>query len=57
MVLDPRQERDYDRGLKFFLENVSVKKVFPMHYWEKPEIIDVFLKDYPQYENQIKKPE
>ena len=53
-VLDPRQEKDYDRGLCYFLEHISVKQVYPMHYWGKPEIIDIFLKDYPEYEAKLK---
>lgn len=56
VVLDPRQEKDYDRGLCHFLENIRVKQVYPMHYWGKPEIIDTFLKDHPQYHAQIQKP-
>ena len=57
VVLDPRQEQDYDRGLCYFLEHVSAKAVYPMHYWGQPEIIDTFLEQYPQYANQIQKPE
>ena len=53
VVLDPRQEKDYDRGLCHFLENIPAKVVFPMHYWGKPEIIDTFLKDHPEYASQI----
>ena len=53
VVLDPRQERDYDRGLLYFLENVPVKQVYPMHYWGKPEIIETFLKDHPEYGDRI----
>lgn len=56
VVLDPRQEKDYDRGLCHFLENIRAKQVYPMHYWGKPEIIDTFLKDHPQYHAQIQKP-
>ena len=47
VVLDPRQEKDYDRGLCYFLENVPVKKIYPMHDWETPSIIDTFLKEHP----------
>ena len=54
VVLDPRQENDYDRGLCYFLEHIPVKQVYPMHYWGKPEIIDSFLKDYPEYEAKLK---
>lgn len=57
VVLDPRQERDYDRGLCFFLEHVSAKKVYPMHYWEKPEVIDTFIREHPEYKAQIQKTE
>ena len=53
VVLDPRQEKDYDRGLCYFLEHISVKKVYPMHYWGKPEIIDTFIKEHPEYESKI----
>ena len=57
VVLDPRQEKDYDRGLCYFLENISAKKVYPMHYWENPGIIEAFLKDHPEYATQIQKTE
>ena len=57
VVLDPRQERDYDRGLCWFLENIPVKQVYPMHYWGKPEIIETFLKEHPQYGLQIQRTE
>ena len=55
VVLDPRQEKDYDRGLCFFLENIPAKRVFPMHYWGNPSIIETFLKDHPEYASQIQK--
>ena len=57
VVLDPRQEKDYDRGMCYFLEHIPVAKVYPMHYWGKPEIIDVFLGEHPEYETQILKTE
>ena len=57
VVLDPRQEKDYDRGLCYFLEHVSIAKVYPMHYWGKPEVIDAFIKAHPQYKTQIQKTE
>ncbi len=57
VVLDPRQGKDYDRGLCFFLENISAKQVYPMHYWETPAVIDTFLKDHPEYSYQIQKTE
>ena len=57
VVLDPRQEKDYDRGLCYFLEQIPVKQVYPMHYWEQPEIIDTFLKDHPEYTSKIQRTE
>ena len=57
VVLDPRQEKDYDRGMCFFLENIATKKVYPMHYWEDPSIIGTFLKDHPEFKSQIQKTE
>ena len=57
VVLDPRQEKAYDRGLCYFLEHVPAKQVFPMHYWENPGIIDTFLKDHPEYTNQVQRTE
>ena len=55
VVLDPRQEGDYDRGLCYFLDNISAKQVYPMHYWDEPGIIDSFLKDHPEYQFRIQK--
>ena len=57
VVLDPRQEKDYDRGLCFFLENISAKQVYPMHYWGNPAIIETFLADHPEYKFKIQRTE
>ena len=57
VVLDPRQEKDYDRGLCYFLEKISVKDVYPMHYWGNPAIIETFLEDHPGYSLQIQRTE
>jgi L-ascorbate metabolism protein UlaG (beta-lactamase superfamily) len=54
IVLDPRQEKDYDRGLCYFLEHIPVKEVYPMHYWGNPGIISTFLEEHPKYKHQIK---
>ena len=51
--LDPRQEDDYARGLLYVLKTLAPKHAFPMHYWRKPEIIDRFLSEYPQYEDYV----
>lgn len=57
VVLDPRQEKDYDRGMCYFLEKVPVKQVYPMHYWEKPGIMDQFLEEHPEYAGKITRTE
>lgn len=51
--LDPRQEKDYAKGMLYFLKQIAVKKVFPMHYWEQPEVVERFLQSYPQYSSVI----
>lgn len=55
VVLDPRQEADYHRGMCYFLEQIPAKRVYPMHDWGKHEIIDTFLREYPEYRHQIQK--
>lgn len=57
VVLDPRQEEHYADGMLYFLSTADVKSVCPMHYWEKPETVDRFLRENPQYQNIIKNPE
>lgn len=57
LPLDPRQEKDYARGLLYFLQTVKVKKIFPMHYWDRPETIQQFLREYPQYREIIQNTE
>lgn len=52
--LDPRQEAHYSRGITYFLQTLSPRVLFPMHYWDKPEIIHRFLKEYPQYRGIVK---
>ena len=57
VVLDPRQEKDYDRGLCYFLQKIAAKQVYPMHYWDNPSVIERFLTDHPEYRLQIQKTE
>lgn len=49
LPLDVRQEKDYARGILYFLEKVKTGCVYPMHYWEHPEVIEQFRREYPQY--------
>lgn len=57
LPLDPRQGKDYYRGMLYFLQKISTKKVFPMHYWERPEIIQQFLQEYPVYKDIVENTE
>ncbi|MBO5094656.1 MAG: MBL fold metallo-hydrolase [Lachnospiraceae bacterium] len=41
--LDPRLEGAYDLGMRVFLEHTDAGAVFPMHMWDRYEVIDRFL--------------
>ena len=43
--LDPRQEEWYYLGLEKLLNTAKVERVFPMHFWGKPEIILKFKQE------------
>lgn len=47
--LDPRQEKEYDRGMLYFLKKIPVKQVYPMHYWGNSDVIRQFLQEHPEY--------
>ena len=53
VVLDPRQGKDYDRGMLYFLKHIKGDCIYPMHYWERPQIMDRFLQEHPKYQNRI----
>lgn len=57
VVLDPRQEEHFADGMLYLLQTLSVKRVYPMHYWRQPEIITQFLRRYPQYQGIIQQTE
>ena len=52
VVLDSRQEKDYDTGMCYFLEHIPVKCVYPMHDWGKSEVIGLFLEEHPEYKSK-----
>ncbi len=43
--IDPRQEEWYGLGMDALLKSANVRYMFPMHFWEKPEIIQKYKKD------------
>ena len=54
VVLDPRQEQYRDNGMLYFLRTCEADAVYPMHYWQKPEVIGDFKQKYPSYAPLIK---
>ena len=57
LPLDPRQEGDYAAGMCYFLKKIQPKIVYPMHYWDEPNIIQQFLQEFPEYENVVQNTE
>lgn len=51
--LDPRQEADFDLGMKYFFEAAGAENVFPMHMWEDYSVVPLF-KSTPHYEEYAK---
>lgn len=47
--LDPRQGKDYAKGMLYFLKQTNTKKIYPMHYWEQPETIKRFMQEHSEY--------
>lgn len=45
--LDPRQEEYYALGMDYFLELAEADRVYPMHFWGQPEVIDRWLREHP----------
>ena len=46
--LDPRQEADFDLGMKYFFEAAGADYVFPMHMWGDYSVVPLF-KSTPTY--------
>lgn len=46
--LDPRQEADFDLGMKFFFQAGGAEHVFPMHMWGDYSVVPLF-KSTPTY--------
>lgn len=52
--LDPRLEECYYLGLESLLNTAKVRYVFPMHFWEKPEIIQKYKMERSRYVDNTK---
>jgi L-ascorbate metabolism protein UlaG (beta-lactamase superfamily) len=44
--LDPRLESAYYYGFKYYLDTVSVDKIFPMHFWKDYSVIDRYISEH-----------
>jgi L-ascorbate metabolism protein UlaG (beta-lactamase superfamily) len=57
LPLDPRQEERFYYGLDYFMRHTQTKRAYPMHFWEKPEVIDqlIAMEVSEPYRGQIKK--
>lgn len=56
LPLDPHLKECYADGFLYFLKNMNVGQVYPMHCWEQPEIVERFLREYPQYQGIVRSP-
>ena len=44
VVLDGRQKQDAGLGMDYFLRKIPGEAVFPMHFWERYQVIDRYIK-------------
>lgn len=56
LPLDPRQEDKYALGMNYFIQAVAaVKHIFPMHMWDKYDVISSYKHEFPQYAGLLEK--
>lgn len=51
--LDPRLENAYGLGVEYLMKHVTVKKLFPMHLWEKFDWIERYRAEHPAEADRI----
>lgn len=53
--LDPRQEADFDLGMRYFFEAAGAKHVFPMHMWGDYTVVPLFkaTPTYREYADRV----
>lgn len=51
--LDPRQEEWYRLGMDYFLGQIDVQTVFPMHFWGDYSVITRYQEEQPQYASRV----
>lgn len=47
LPLDPRQEKWYDKGFSYILDNTTTRYAFPMHFWKDFSVIPKYLETPP----------
>ncbi len=51
--LDPRLEDAFGMGAAYLMEHVGVRRLFPMHMWEKFDWIDRFRREHPDLAERV----
>lgn len=51
--LDPRLEAATDMGVEYLLKNVPVRKLFPMHVWERFDEIERYRRAHPDDTDKV----
>lgn len=54
LVLDPRQEEAYALGIEYFLSEIQVWSVVPMHLWEDYALAKQYVETYGQTHEKTK---
>ncbi len=59
--LDPRQDADFDLGMRYFFEAAGAEHVFPMHMWGDYTVVPLFkstptYKEYAPHVMDVKEP-
>lgn len=54
LPLDPHLGSHYADGFLYFLRHIGAKAVYPMHFWDKPEIVGQFLLEHPEYRETVR---
>lgn len=56
LPLDPHLGEHYADGILYFLKTLNVKQVWPMHFWDRPDIVDRLIREHPEYAEVIRWP-
>lgn len=56
LPLDPHLGSHYADGFLYFLTHIGAKAVYPMHFGDKPEIVEQFLLEHPEYKEIVRIP-